>query len=80
MGQAILDAIKSGLGLIKDLASEFLDGFTTLFWVPASTSGSETVAAHLTEFGTFALVMVGISVSFACITTIVSLVRSNTGI
>lgn len=77
MGSAVIDAIKSGLGLMGDIATEFLDGFTTLFWV--APSGSET-AGHLTEFGTWALVMLGISITFAIVSLVLNLVRSNTGI
>lgn len=76
MGAAIIEAIESGLGMVKSLAGEFLDGFSTLFWVPQEGS----VAAHLSDFGTFALVMVGVAVSFACITTVISLIRTNTGV
>lgn len=76
MGEAIINAIKSGLGLIGDLANEFLTGFTTLFWV--EPSGSETVG-HLTAFGTFALVMLGVAVSFAVVKLVLNIVRGNTG-
>lgn len=75
MGSAIIDAIKSGLGLIGDLATEFLNGFTTLVWVPASGQ----TAGHLTEFAEFALIFLAVSISFAALTTCVSLVRGNTG-
>lgn len=46
MGASIIEAIASGLGIIGNLASEFLTGFTTLFWANNA----------LTAFGTFALV------------------------
>lgn len=59
MGVEIINAIKSGLGLIESLAQEFLTGFSTLVWVPASGSGETAVAGHLTEVGTFAFVMLG---------------------
>lgn len=75
MGSAIISAITSGLGLISDLASEFLSGFTALFWDPTANTG----AGALTVFGTFALVMLGIGVSFAIIKLCLNLVRSNTG-
>lgn len=75
MGTAIIDAIKSGLGLIGDLASEFLTGFQTLFWDPTANSN----AGALTVFGQFALVMLGISVSFAIVKLVLNIVRSNTG-
>ena len=75
MGAEIINAIKSGLGLIADLASEFLTGFTTLFWDPTLNTG----AGGLTAFGTFALVMLGVSVSFAIVKLVLNIVRSNTG-
>lgn len=76
MGAQIIDAIKSGLGLIGDLASEFLTGFSTLFWDATANSG----AGALTVFGTWALVMLGVAVTFAVISLVVNLVRSNTGV
>lgn len=75
MGTAIIEAITSGLGLIGDLAKEFLNGFSQLFWDPTANSGS----GALSVFGTFALVMLGIGVSFAIIKLVLNLVRSNTG-
>lgn len=75
MGTEIINAIKSGLGLIKDLASEFLDGFETLVWVPADGN----VAGHLTSVGTFCLVFLGVSISFAVVRLILNLLRGNTG-
>ena len=76
MGQAIIDAIKSGLGLIGDLAGEFLNGFSTLFWDATANSGS----GALTTFGTFALVMLGVGVTFAVISLVLNLIRGNTGV
>lgn len=74
MGAAIIDAIKSGLGLIADLAKEFLDGFTALFWdANAGSTGA------LTTFGTFALVMLGVGVTFAVVKLVLNLIRGNTG-
>lgn len=75
MGSAIIDAIKSGLGLIGDLANEFLEGFTNLFWDATANSG----AGALTVFGTFSLVMLGIGVTFAVIKLVLNILRSNTG-
>lgn len=75
MGAAIIDAIKSGLGLISDLASEFLSGFSALFWDATANSGS----GALTTFGIFALVMLGVAVSFAVVKLCLNLIRSNTG-
>lgn len=75
MGAAIIDAIKSGLGLIGDLASEFLEGFTTLFWDATANSN----AGALTTFGTYALVMLGIAVTFAVISLVLNIFRGSTG-
>lgn len=75
MGAAIIQAIKDGLGLIADLAQEFLSGFTALFWDATAGNG----AGALTTFGTFALVMLGITVSFAVIKLVLNILRSNTG-
>ena len=71
MGEAIIEAISSGLGLMGDLTSEFLNGFTTLFW--------NTEASTLTTFGTFALIFLGISVTFAVVKLCLNILRSNTG-
>lgn len=80
MGAEIISAITSGLGLIEDLAQEFLKGFETLVWVPASGAGETAVAGHLTAVGTFAFVMLGVSVTFAVIKLVLNLLRGNTGI
>lgn len=76
MGSAIIDAIKSGLGLIGDLASEFLTGFSTLFWDATANSG----AGALTVFGTYALVMLGVAITFAVISLVLNLVRGSSGV
>ena len=75
MGSAIIQAIKDGLGLISDLASEFLNGFTSLFWDATANAG----AGGLTTFGTFALVMLGVSITFAVIKLCLNVIRGNTG-
>ena len=75
MGSAIIDAIKSGLGLIGDLASEFLTGFSTLFWDSTLNSG----AGGLTTFGTFALVMLGVAITMAVVSLVLNIIRGNTG-
>lgn len=75
MGTAIINAIKSGLGLIGDLATEFLNGFSTLFWDATANNG----AGELSTFGTFALVMLGIAVSFAIVKLVLNIVRGSTG-
>lgn len=75
MGSAIINAIKSGLGLIQDLAEEFLSGFNTLVWDATANDG----AGALTSIGTFAFVMLGVSVSFAIVKLVLNLIRGNTG-
>lgn len=76
MGAQIIDAIKSGLGLIGDLASEFLNGFSTLFWDATANSGS----GALTTFGLYSLVFLGVAITFSIIKLCLNLLRSNTGI
>lgn len=71
MGSAIINAIKSGLGLIEDLAQEFLSGFTTLFW--------DATNSALTTFGTFALVMLGIAITMAVVKLCLNIIRGSTG-
>lgn len=75
MGSAIIDAIKSGLGLIGDLASEFLNGFTTLFWDATANQG----AGALTVFGQYALIMLGVAITFAVVSLVMRVIRGNTG-
>lgn len=75
MGSEIINAIKSGLGLIGDLASEFLTGFSTLFWDATANSGS----GALTVFGTYSLVFLGIAITMAVIKLVLNILRSNTG-
>lgn len=76
MGSAIIEAIKSGLGLMQDLAEEFLDGFSTLFWDATANSG----AGALTTFGTYSLIMLGIAITFSVIALVFNVLRSNTGV
>lgn len=76
MAQAILDAIRSGLGLMSDLAGEFLDGFSTLFWDATANSG----AGALTSFGTYSLIFLGIAITFSVIALVFNVLRSNTGV
>ena len=75
MGSAIIQAIKDGLGLISDLAKEFLDGFSTLFWDSTLNSG----AGGLTTFSQFALVMLGIAITMAVIKLTLNVIRGSTG-
>lgn len=76
MGAQIIQAITSGLGIIEELASEFLNGFQTLVWDPTANQGAGT----LTSVGVFAFVMLGVSVSFAVIKLVLNLLRGNTGV
>lgn len=69
MGEQIIPAIASGLGLIGALATEFLSGFVALFYVQGA----------LTPFAIFSLVMLGVAVSFAVVKLVLSLIKSNTG-
>lgn len=75
MGVAIIDAIKSGLGLVSDIAQEFLKGFTTLFWDATANSN----AGALTTFGTFCLIFLGLGITFGLIKMAIFLIRSKTG-
>ena len=75
MGAEIISAISSGLGLITDLASEFLSGFTTLVW--ATPSGGTT--PQLTPVAIFCFVMLGVSISFSVVKLTLNLIRGNTG-
>ena len=68
-GGQIIGSIASGLGLIGHLTNEFLTGFTNLFWQNES----------LTSFGGFALVMLGVSVSFAVVKLVLFIIRNKSG-
>ena len=76
MGTQILDAVRSGLGLMSDLASEFLTGFSTLFWDATANSG----AGALTVFGNYSLIMLGIAITFSVISLVFNTIRNNTGV
>lgn len=76
MGAAIIEAITSGLGLISELAQEFLTGFSTLFWDATANSG----AGGLTDFAMWSLVMLGIAITFSVISLVLNVLRSNTGV
>ena len=77
MGNAILEAIRTGLGLISDIAKQLLSGFTTLFWEAPTTEGG---TGQLTILGNFALIFLGIAISFAVVKLALNLIRTNTGI
>lgn len=72
MGQAIIDAISGGLGLMGDITSELLNGFTTLFW--------NTESSSLTTLGMFALIFLGVAITFAIVRLALSLIRGKTGL
>lgn len=76
MASAIINAIKSGLGLIVDLAEEFMSGFSALFWDATANSG----AGALTDFATFALVFLGIAITMAVVKLCLSVIRGSTGV
>lgn len=69
LGQNIVNNVKGGLGLIGNIATEFLAGFTALVW----NNG------QLTIFALFSLILLGVSVSFAIVKLVLNIVRSNTG-
>lgn len=71
MGSAIITAIQSGIGLMSTLAGEFLEGFETLFW--------DATNSQLTSFGTYALVMLGIGITFSVIALVFNTIKGNTG-
>lgn len=75
MGSAIIEAIKTGLGLMEEIAKQLLTGFTTLFW-----NAGESGTGSLTVLGNFALIFLGISITFACVKLALNLIRNNTGI
>lgn len=76
MGSEIINAIKSAFSLIGDLASTFLDGFTTLFWDATANSG----AGALTVFGQYSLIMLSVAIVFSVIALCLNLLRNNTGV
>ena len=75
MGAAIIQAITSGLGLMQEIANQFLTGFSTLFWDATANSN----AGALTTFGIFSLVFLGISITFAVVKLVMNILRSRTG-
>lgn len=71
MANAIIEAIKSGLGLMSNIANEFLNGFSTLIWDASNSS--------LTTFGNFVLIFLGVSITFSIVKLCMNLIRSKTG-
>lgn len=75
MGAAIIQAIKDGLGLISELANQFLTGFSALFWDSTANQG----AGALTTFGNFALILLGVSITMGCVSLCLNMITRNTG-
>ena len=70
-GSAITDGITGGLGLMEDITKQFGSGFATLIWDSSKNS--------LTTFGNFALIFLGVSITFSIVKLCLSLIRSKTG-
>lgn len=75
MGTEIVNAIKSGLGMIGELCNQFLTGFSTLFWDSTANSG----AGALTPFANFALIFLGISITLGCVSLVLHTISGKTG-
>lgn len=71
-GTSITDAITSGLGLMGDITTNFKNGFSSLIWNSEKNS--------LTTFGNFALIFLGVSITFAIVKLCLNLIRSKTGV
>lgn len=67
---SIVDGITEPLSLTKDLASNFLDGFTKLFYDNN----------QLTNLAWFSLVFLGIAIVFGMVNLSMSLIGKNTGV
>lgn len=70
-GNSIINSITSGLGLMGDITTNFKNGFSALIW----NSEKNT----LTTFGNFALIFLGVSITFAIVKLCLNLIRSKTG-
>lgn len=70
-GSAITDGIKGGLGIMKDITKQFGSGFGALIW--------DNSKNQLTTFGNFALIFLGVSITFSIVKLCMSLIRSKTG-
>lgn len=70
-GDSIIDSITSGLGLMGDITTNFKNGFSALIWNSEENS--------LTIFGNFALIFLGVSITFAIVKLCLNLIRSKTG-
>lgn len=69
IGESIIGSIASGLGIIPNIAGEFLAGFSKLLWNNN----------QLTDFAIYSLVFLGIAITFAIVKLVLMIVRNNTG-
>lgn len=67
----VISSITSGLGLMGDITNNFKNGFSALIWNSEKNS--------LTTFGNFALIFLGVSITFAIVKLCLNLIRSKTG-
>lgn len=67
----IINSITSGLGLMGDITTNFKNGFSALIW--------DSTDNKLTTFGNFALIFLGVSITFAIVKLCLNLIRSKTG-
>lgn len=70
-GSSVINSITSGLGLMGDITTNFKNGFSALIW----NSEKNT----LTTFGNFALIFLGVSITFAIVKLCLNLIRNKTG-
>lgn len=70
-GDSVISSITSGLGLMGDITTNFKNGFSALIWNSEKNS--------LTTFGNFALIFLGVSITFAIVKLCLNLIRSKTG-
>lgn len=70
-GSSVINSITNGLGLMGDITTNFKNGFSALIW----NSQENT----LTTFGNFALIFLGVSITFAIVKLCLNLIRSKTG-
>ncbi len=68
---SIIGSVSSGLGLIDDITKQFGNGFGALIW--------DNSKNQLTTFGNFALIFLGVSITFSIVKLCMSLIRSKTG-
>lgn len=70
-GDSVIGSITSGLGLMDDITKQFGSGFGALIW--------DSTKNQLTIFGNFALIFLGVSITFSIVKLCLSLIRSKTG-